>query len=88
VGFDGLLKMNHLVFGVIAASSCSGVSLKPRLDPAFHRHRRAAGQQHHVGIADPVGRGDDHLVARIAGGHQRVVQDLLAAGADRHLRGV
>ena len=27
IGFDGLLKMNHLVFGVIAASSCAGVSL-------------------------------------------------------------
>ena len=27
VGFDGELKMNHFVRGVIAASSCAGVSL-------------------------------------------------------------
>ena len=28
VGFEGELKMNHLVLGVIADSSCSAVSLK------------------------------------------------------------
>ena len=34
VGFDGELKMNHFVAGVIAASSASGVSLKPVSMPA------------------------------------------------------
>ena len=29
VGFDGELKISHLVFGVIAASSTAGSSLKP-----------------------------------------------------------
>ena len=42
-------------------------------------------QQHHVGIADPIGRRDDHLVAGIERGHEGVVKDLLAAGADGDL---
>jgi len=29
VGFDGELRSSHLVRGVIARSSCSGLSLKP-----------------------------------------------------------
>ena len=48
--------------------------------------RGAAGEQHHVRIAHPIGRRDDHLVARIERGDQRVVQHLLAAGADDDLR--
>ncbi len=52
---------------------------------AHHRNGLAAGERHHLGIADPVRRGDDHLVARIDGRHQRVVEHLLAASADDDL---
>ena len=45
----------------------------------------ALGQQHHVRIRDPVGRRDDDFVARVERGHQRVVEHLLAAGADGDL---
>ena len=50
------------------------------------RHRFAAGKQHHVEIAHPIGRGEDHLVARIERADERIVQHLLAAGADGDLR--
>ena len=65
---------------------CGG-QFEIRLDPGHDRNRGAACQQDHIRIADPIGGGDDHLVARIAGRHQCVVQDLLAAGTDRNLRG-
>ena len=62
-----------------------GPQLEAGLLGAGHRHRRAAGQQHHVGVGHPVGRGDDHLVARVEGRHQGVVEHLLAARPDRDL---
>ena len=65
-----------------------GADLEAVLHGADHRHRRAAGEQHHVGIAHPIRRRDDHLVARIERRHERVVEHLLAAGADRDLRGL
>ena len=77
-----------MVFGVIAFSRSAACSLKPCSSLQSDEHRRAAGQHHDVGIAHPVGRRDDHLVAGIDGGHQRVEQHLLAAGADRDLRGL
>ncbi len=61
--------------------------LEVAVDAAGHRNRRAARQQHHVGIADPVGRGDDDFVARVQRRHECVVERLLAAGPDRDLRG-
>jgi hypothetical protein len=45
-----------------------------------------ARQQHDVRIAHPIGRRDDHLIARIERHHHGVVEHLLAAGADRDLR--
>ena len=51
----------------------------------FHRHRGAASQQNHIGVRDPIGRGDDHLIAGVTGGHQRIVENLLAAGANGDL---
>ena len=48
--------------------------------------RRAAAQDHHLRVGDPVGAGDHHLVAGVQGGEQRVVDDVLAAGADDGLR--
>ena len=65
-----------------------GADLEAVLHGADHRHRRAAGEQHHVGIAHPVRRRDDHLVARIERRHEGVVEHLLAAGADGDLRGL
>jgi hypothetical protein len=47
--------------------------------------RLAAGQVDHVRVADPVGRGDDDLVARVQGGDEGVVDDRLAARRDVHL---
>ena len=77
--------MIHLVFGVIAFSSRLACSLKPLRRRAHDRHRLAAGERHHFRIAHPIGRGDDDLVAGIDGRHQRVVEHLLAAGADDDL---
>ena len=79
--------MIHLVFGVIAFSSASGRHLEA-VSPCVvdDADRLAAGEQHHVRIAHPIGRRDDHLVAGIERRHQRVVEHLLAAGADDDLR--
>ena len=64
--------------------------LRRQLEAGRHRgldrHRLAAGEQHHVEIAHPIGRGEDHLVARIERRNEGVVQHLLAAGADGDLR--
>ena len=65
--------------------------LRPELEPgllgAGDEHGRAAGQERHVGIGHPVGCGDHHLVAGLQRRHQRVVEHLLAAGADGDLVG-
>ena len=66
--------------------------LRLHLEAVFHpgvdRHGRPAGECHHFRIADPIGRRDHDLVARIERRHQRVVEHLLAAGADADLRGL
>ncbi len=60
--------------------------LRLQLERMLHRrrreHRLAAVDQDHVGIAHPIGRGDDHLVALVEGDQERIVQNLLAAGSD------
>ena len=60
-----------------------GVILKPLACVVDDLDRLAAGEQHHVGIAHPVRRRDDDLVARIERRDEGIVQHLLAAGADR-----
>jgi hypothetical protein len=45
-------------------------------------HRLTAAQAHHLGVGHPVGRRDDDFVAGVHGGEQRVVDHVLAAGAD------
>ena len=77
--------MNHLVFGVIAFSSASGVSLKPSSSLASTMTGSAPDRQNDVRIAHPIGRGDDDLVAGIERGEQGVVQHVLAAAADGDL---
>ena len=70
-----------MVFGVIAASSTSGVSLNPVAGspPQTPARRR---QPHDFGIAHPIGHRHHHLVARIERRHQRIEDDLLAARGD------
>ena len=51
-------------------------------------HRRRAAKLHDLRIADPIGRGDHHLVARVQRRHERVEDDRLAAGRDQRLRGL
>ena len=79
--------MIHLVFGVIALFERLRLHLEAGI-PSWSMTSTgvAAGEQHHVGIAHPIGRRDDHLVARIERRHQRIVEHLLAAGADDDLR--
>ena len=56
------------------------------LDAAVGGHGLAAAEQHDVGVGHPVGRRDHDLVAGVQRAQQRVVEHLLAAGADRDLR--
>ncbi len=53
-----------------------------------HRNRGAVAQQYHFRVGDPERRRDRDLVAGVDRGDQRVVQHLLAAGADGDLRGL
>ena len=48
--------------------------------------RNAIGEQRHVGVGNPVGRGDDALVARIQDRGADVETSLLGAGRDDDLR--
>ena len=50
--------------------------------------RGAAAQRHHLGVAHPVGRHADHLVARVQRGKQGVVDHMLAARGHDGLRGL
>ena len=61
--------------------------LEVRLRPAFDHDGLAAAEQHHVGIAGPVGRGDHHLVAGVQARDESVVEHMLAAIADGDLGG-
>ena len=61
--------------------------LETRLQARRYKNRRAAPQQHHVRVGDPVGRRNDHLVAGIERRDQRVVKDLFAAAAHSDLVG-
>ena len=54
---------------------------------AAHHHRHAAGHAHHLGIAQPAGRGQKHLVAGIEQHAQGCEDGLLRAAGDDHLRG-
>ena len=62
--------------------------LKTRFRPAFDHDGLAAAEQHHVGIAGPVRRGDHHLVAGVQARDESVVEHMLAAIAHRDLRGL
>ena len=87
-GLDGESKITHLVRDVIAfqaprAEACSPARPWSRQSPAVPPQSATIR-----GRTAPIGRGNNHLVARIEAGHQRVEQDLLAAGADNAVRGL
>ena len=50
-------------------------------------HRNATGQGDRLREGDPVGRGDEDLVARVEQGGEGVGDGLLAAVGDQHLVG-
>jgi hypothetical protein len=62
------LRITHLVRGV--------------LEPRRHDDRLAPVDRDHLGIADPIGRGNDHLVALVHRNQEGVVENLLTARAD------
>ena len=62
-----------------------GRDLELLIGPGVDQDRGAAGQQGHVRVGDPVGRGDDHLVARVQDRLGQVVEALLAAAGDQDL---
>ena len=58
---------------------------EPRLGRRVDEDGFAAGDSRHVGVGDPVGPGDYHLVAAVHGGEHGVEEHLLAAGSDDDL---
>lgn len=54
---------------------------------AVDQHRLAAGHANHLRIAQPAGRGDEHLVAGIENRAQRGEQRLLGAAGDNNFSG-
>ncbi len=62
-----------------------GAQLEAVVLAAGDEHRLAIGQRDDVGVADPAGRGDDHLVVLVQRGDHRVEDHLLAAGGDDDL---
>jgi hypothetical protein len=64
------------------------LNLELLLQSGVHERGRAAAQSHHFGVADPVRRGDHHLVAGVQRRHQGIEDDVLAARADDGLRGL
>jgi len=55
---------------------------------AAHDAVDPAGEFRLLGVADPVRRWNDDLVARVKDGHERHVKAMLAAGAGRDLVGL
>lgn len=46
------------------------------------KYRHGSGQSRHVGVACPVGYGNNYFITGINDAHQHIEQRLLAAGAD------
>ncbi len=65
-----------------------GLELEGVLEPGRRDDRLAPVDRDHLGIADPIVRGDDHLVALVHRDEERVVEDPLAAGADDRVGGL
>ena len=63
-----------------------GSHLEALLHAHGHRHRLAAGQNHHLHVTHPCRHRDHNLVARVDEGHHNVAQLVLGTVADNHLR--
>ena len=84
-GVRGRVEDEPFGFGRDRRLKLRRCQLEIMFNATLHRHRGAACQKHHIGVRHPIGRGDDHLIAGVTGGHQGVVQNLLAAGANGDL---
>ena len=63
-----------------------GLELEAILEPGRHDDRIAPVDRDHLGIAHPIGRGNDHLVALVHRDQEGVVEDLLAPSRDDGVR--
>ena len=84
-GLPGVFSSSHLLRARDGALQGLWRELETIDLRAWHRHRRTVIDQHHVGIGNPIRRGDNDLVARLHGGRQRGMDQLLGAGADDQL---
>ena len=84
----GEFRMNSRVRGVMAARSCSGVTLNSVLSVVSRMTGVGAGELDHFRIAQPIRRGNDHFIAFLAGGEDDVVAGMLAAAGDDDLTGL
>ena len=76
-GIGGAAKNEGARAGRDGGLKLCGRDLEVLLDRGFYEYGGAVGQTHHVGIAHPVGSGDDHLVAFIYNGEEDVANGLL-----------
>ena len=65
-----------------------GRYLEILLNRGFHEHGLGTCEQHHLRIAHPIGRGDNHFVALGSQCHDGVAHGLLRAVRHRDLRGI
>ncbi len=71
--------------GESAASSASGRRRKPSSSVVGTMTGVAPDEPHLLGVADPVGRGDDHLVPGLVQREREVEEHVLGAAADDDL---
>ena len=86
-GIGGAAKNEGARAGRDGGLELCGRDLEVLLDRGFYEHGGAVGQTHHVGIAHPVGSGDDHLVAFVDNGEEDVANGLLGTVAHDDLCG-
>jgi hypothetical protein len=87
-GIAGRVQDDPLGLGRDRPLERRGLQLEALRLGAVDDHRHAVAEQHHLRIGHPVGRRDDHLVARVEGGQHGVEDDLLAARGDDGLGGL
>ncbi len=79
---------DRLGFGRQRCAQHLGVEAKARLLRRLDDHRLGASDADLLGVAHPVRRGDDDLVARIEERHRQVEEGVLRAHRDDHLGGL
>ena len=84
----GELRTNSRVRGVMACAQGVGGELELGLVGGLDDDGLGAGHLHHLGIAQPIGGGDDDFVALFAGGEDDVEAGVFAAAGDDDLRGL